>query len=83
MLHLVDNAVRWRSIFNRLTIERCIEFDISDKQNHFRPANDAFFTSVCFQISIIMAQSVNISVESVIENVIQEITYDGTEIHQP
>lgn len=30
-----------------------------------------------------MAQSVNISVESVIENVIQEITYDGTEIYQP
>lgn len=30
-----------------------------------------------------MATSVNISVEAVIENVIQEITYDGTEIHQP
>lgn len=30
-----------------------------------------------------MAASVNISVESIIENVIQEISYDGTEIHQP
>lgn len=30
-----------------------------------------------------MAQSVNISVEATIENVIQEITYDGTEIYQP
>lgn len=30
-----------------------------------------------------MAQSVNITVETIIENVIQEIAYDGTEIHQP
>lgn len=30
-----------------------------------------------------MAQSVNISVESVNEHIIQEITYDGTEIYQP
>lgn len=30
-----------------------------------------------------MSHSVKISVESVIENVIQEISYDGTEIYQP
>lgn len=30
-----------------------------------------------------MATSVNISVEAIIENVIQEIAYDGTETHQP
>lgn len=30
-----------------------------------------------------MAQSVNIAVESIVENVIQEISYDGTEIYQP
>lgn len=30
-----------------------------------------------------MAQSVNISVETVDDNIIQEITYDGTEIYQP
>lgn len=30
-----------------------------------------------------MSGSVNISVEAIIENVIQEISYDGTEIHQP
>lgn len=35
------------------------------------------------KINIEMDRSVNISVESVIENVIQEITYDGTEIYQP
>lgn len=30
-----------------------------------------------------MSFSVNISVEAPIENQIQEITYDGTEIYQP
>lgn len=30
-----------------------------------------------------MPYSVNISVEAPIENQIQEITYDGTEIYQP
>lgn len=30
-----------------------------------------------------MSSYVNISVEAVVENVIQEIQYDGTEIHQP
>lgn len=30
-----------------------------------------------------MAQSVNISVESIVENVIQEISYDGTEVYRP
>lgn len=30
-----------------------------------------------------MAQSVNIAVESIIENRIQEIAYDGTEMYQP
>lgn len=30
-----------------------------------------------------MSHSVNISVESVVDNVIQEISYDGTEIYQP
>lgn len=30
-----------------------------------------------------MSTSVNIAVEAVIENVIQEITYDGTELYQP
>lgn len=30
-----------------------------------------------------MAQSINISVEAPVENQIQEIAYDGTEIYQP
>lgn len=30
-----------------------------------------------------MASSVNISVEALIENQIQEITFDGTEVYQP
>lgn len=30
-----------------------------------------------------MSNAVNISVESIIENVIHEISYDGIEIHQP
>lgn len=30
-----------------------------------------------------MANSVNISVEALVENQIHEITYDGTEIYQP
>lgn len=38
---------------------------------------------IYLNITFVMATSVNISVEAIIENVIQEIAYDGTEVHQP
>lgn len=64
----------------RVTFGRCILLRVVLYTNGFQL--DCGYL-VVNRNKLIMAQSVNISVESIIENVIQEISYDGTEIYRP